>query len=116
LAIFIQAILFQLPLKFFTMKQCFYLKLVPNRPTFSIDMTAEERIVMMQHIGYWRGLMDQGFVVAFGPVMDPAAVYGIGIVEVDDEQQVKEFIANDPAATINRYEYYAMRAVLPNRQ
>lgn len=95
------------------MKKYFVLKLVPPRPTFSQDMSAEERNVMMAHVAYWTNLMGKGFVLAFGPVLDPAGVYGLGIVEVDDEAQVNEFITNDPAAAINRYEVAPMLAVVP---
>lgn len=91
----------------------YFLKLNPNRPTFAQDMTAEERAIMLKHVGYWSELMKKGLVVVFGPVMDPKEVYGIGVVEVADEQQLKELIKNDPAASINRYEYFPMRAVIP---
>jgi uncharacterized protein len=37
----------------------------------------------------------------------------LGIVSVDDEQEVKDLIANDPAAKINRYEYFPMKAIVP---
>lgn len=91
----------------------YFLKLNPVRPTFAMDMSDAERAIMQQHVAYWGDLMNKGRVVVYGPVMDPKAVYGIGVVEVDDEEQLKEFIANDPAATINSYEYYPMRAVVP---
>lgn len=41
------------------------------------------------------------------------ALYGLGIIAVESEEEVKEFIANDPATQINRYEYYPMMAVVP---
>ena len=91
----------------------YFLKLNPSRPTFAQDMTTEERAVMMQHVAYWTELMNKGLVVVFGPVMDPKEVYGVGVVEVEAEEQLKELIENDPATSINRYEYYAMRAVIP---
>ena len=97
------------------MKKYFVLKLIAPRPTFAQDMTAEERAIMQQHVAYWKGLMDQGFVLAFGPVIDPNGVYGLGIVEVDNEEQVNSFIANDPAIEINRYEAYPMMAVVPKK-
>jgi len=79
------------------------------------DMTDEERSVMQQHIVYWNDVMSKGMVLAFGPVLDPQGVYGLGIVEVENEQQVKDLIANDPANGLNIYEYYLMRAVTPQR-
>ena len=94
-------------------KKYFVLHLLPSRPDFAQTMTDDERVVMMKHIGYWTDLMNKGKVLAFGPVLDPKEVYGLGIVSVDSEEEVKEFIANDPAGKINRYEYFPMKAVVP---
>jgi len=94
-------------------KKYFALYLLPSRPDFAQTMTDEERTIMMKHVGYWTEIMNQGKVLAFGPVLDPAEVYGLGIVSVDDEQEVKDLIANDPAVEINRYEYFPMKAVVP---
>jgi uncharacterized protein YciI len=68
---------------------------------------------MMEHIAYWKKWMAEGRVVVFGPVMDPAGPYGMGVVQAENAAEVQEFVANDPAAKINRYEFYPMRAVLP---
>lgn len=96
------------------MKKSYYvLYLIPRRPDFAQTMTDEERGIMMQHIGYWTNLMNQGMVVVFGPVMDPNETYGIGIIAVETEEQLQEFMKNDPAASINKYEFFPMRAVLP---
>ena len=78
-------------------------------------MSAEEREIMLNHVNYWKGLMDRGLVVVFGPVLDPQGVYGIGIVNVEDDEQLKHITENDPAAKINRYEMYPMRAVIPQK-
>lgn len=94
-------------------KQFYAVHLLPSRPDFAMTMTDDERAIMMQHIDYWTKLLNQGKVYAFGPVMDPKGPYGLGIVAVDSEQELKDFIANDPAGKINRYEYFPMRAVVP---
>jgi uncharacterized protein len=96
-------------------KKYFVLHLLPSRPDFAQTMTDEERAIMMKHVGYWTEIMNRGKVLAFGPVLDPKQVYGLGIIAVDSEDEVKEFIANDPASTINRYEYFPMRAIVPKR-
>jgi len=93
-------------------KRYFFLKLVPRRPSFAQDMTNEERAIMMQHVAYWKKFLDEGKVLVYGPVMDPAATYGMGIVIANDEEEVKALIAGDPAGQINNYEYYPMRAVV----
>jgi uncharacterized protein YciI len=96
-------------------KKYFVLHLLPARPDFAQTMTDEERAIMMKHVAYWTEIMNQGKVVAFGPVLDPNEVYGLGIISVDSEQEVKDFIANDPAAKINKYEYFPMKAIVPTK-
>jgi len=94
-------------------KKYFVLHLLPSRPDFAQTMSDDERAIMMEHIGYWTEKMNLGKVLVFGPVLDPKSVYGLGIVAVDSEQEVEEFIANDPAGKINKYEYFPMRAMVP---
>ncbi|OCX53089.1 hypothetical protein BEL04_01875 [Mucilaginibacter sp. PPCGB 2223] len=89
----------------------YMLKLVPCRPSFAQDMTDAERAVMMEHIAYWKPYLEDGTMIVFGPVADPAGAYGLGIVAVDSEEQAKQLMADDPASKINTYEYYPMRAV-----
>lgn len=94
-------------------KKYYALYLIASRPDFAETMTNEERAIMMQHVGYWTGLMNKGRVIVFGPVFDPKETYGLGVVAVDSEEQLAELIKNDPAISINRYEYYPMRAIVP---
>lgn len=96
------------------MKKQFFLKLNPPRPTFMADMTAEENAIMQKHVVYWTDLLDRGIAVVFGPVSDGNG-YGVGIVSVDSEQQLKEIMEADPAIAINRSEYHPMRAVFKPR-
>lgn len=74
----------------------FFCKLVPPRPTFARDMSDAEARLMQAHATYWRGLMNEGLVVGFGLVADPAGAYGIGIVEVADDAAVETLTDNDP--------------------
>ena len=94
-------------------KKYFVLHLLPSRSNFAQTMTEEERSIMRKHIAYWTKIMNEGKVLVFGPVLDPNEVYGLGIISVDTEQEVKDFIANDPASAINKYEYYPMIAIVP---
>jgi uncharacterized protein len=96
-------------------KKYFAIKLNPSRPDFAQTMTDEERALMHQHAEYWKKSMGKGKVIVFGPVLDPKAVYGFGIVAVDDEQEVKDFVAGDPAGRINNYEYYPMLAIVAEK-
>ena len=92
-------------------KKYFVLYLNPVRPDFAQTMSDEQRNVMQQHIAYWTNYLKQGIMLVFGPVLDPKEVYGLGIVAVDDENQLATLIEHDPASKINKYEYYPMKAV-----
>ena len=94
-------------------KKYYFLKLNPCRADFAQTLTDEERKIMNSHVAYWRDKMAKGKVVVFGPVLHPQSVYGIGVISVDDEKEIEEFIAKDPATSINTYEYYPLMAVLP---
>jgi uncharacterized protein YciI len=74
----------------------FFYRQNPPCPTFPGDMTASERALMQEHVEYWTRLMEQGRVLAFGPVADPKGTYGIGIIRVEDSQAAEALAANDP--------------------
>lgn len=93
-------------------KKYFYLKLIPCRPSFAMDMNDEERAIMEQHVKYWKKLMDNDVALVFGPVLDPAGAYGVGIISVESQEQAKKITSNDPASRINSYEVYPMMAMV----
>ncbi len=89
----------------------FLVKLLPPRPTFMADMTPEELGVMQAHGAYWNGMAQQGFVLAFGPVADPAGAWGMGLMQVESTAQLDALLAQDPAVTSGRgfrTEYHPM--------
>lgn len=95
----------------------FMLRYPPVRPTFPGDATPEENEIMKTHIEYWTDLMNQGYSHVFGPVADPQGWYGLGIVEVENEEQLRGFIQRDPAiqAGLMKPEFYPMHAVVPKK-
>ena len=97
-----------------TEKKYFFLKLIPPRPTFFVDMTEPERNMMKEHGHYWRNLMERGIAIVFGPVLDPKAVWGLGIVEAVNEDEVRSFTADDPAikSGLTTLEIYPIQAVI----
>jgi len=55
----------------------------------------------------------RGIAIVFGPVMDPRAVYGIGIYQVEDEAEMRKLLELDPANGLLRYDVLPMaRAVV----
>jgi len=92
-------------------KQSFFLKLNPPRPSFMMDMTADEKDTMQKHVAYWTSLLNDGTAIVFGPVSHPQGAYGVGVVSVDSEDHLKKIIDSDPANGLNKYEFYPMRAV-----
>ena len=78
----------------------FVYKLVPPRPTFGLgDMSDDEAAIMGRHSAYWSGLLADGTAVIFGPVVDPAGNWGLGVVRADTEDAVRAISAADPAVT-----------------
>ena len=77
-------------------------------------MTEAERMIMQQHIAYWKDLLDKNIAIVFGPVFDPNGGYGIGVVEVEDEQAIRVIMDDDPTIKSGvgfSYEIFGMRAV-----
>jgi uncharacterized protein YciI len=99
----------------------FLYKLVPPRPTFALDMSEDEARVMGEHAAYWTPLAEDGTVVVFGPVMDPAGTWGMAVIRARDEAEVRALGDRDPAVTsgLATFEVCAMPATIvgsPPRQ
>ncbi|GAC1598168.1 MAG: hypothetical protein NVS3B21_23450 [Acidimicrobiales bacterium] len=77
----------------------FVFRLKSPRPTFALDMTDDEREIMSRHAAYWQTLVDSGQMVVFGPVLDGTGSWGLGVVEADDEEELRAFAAGDPVVT-----------------
>jgi uncharacterized protein len=77
----------------------FVFRLVAPRPTFAADITDAEREIMSRHAAHWKPYLDSGQMVVFGPVLEDAGSWGLGVVEADDEEALRAFAANDPAVT-----------------
>ncbi|HEY4111155.1 YciI family protein [Puia sp.] len=95
-------------------KLYFFLRLNPVRADFIQTMTDEERGIMMRHAIYWREFQLKGKLVVYGPVMDAAGPFGMGVAGVDNVEELKEFMARDPALALSTIDYFPMKAVLPD--
>lgn len=97
----------------------YYYRLNAPRPTFANDMTPEEARLMETHANYWRGLMEEGKALVVGPVFDPKETFGIGIVQLPEEENPLLLGQNDPAITANvgfTFEIHTMpRIMLPRK-
>ncbi len=93
----------------------FFIRTQNPRPTFHLDMTADERAIMNNHVAYWTEKAERGIAIVFGPVMDPQGVYGMGVYHVKDEVEMRNLLAHDPANGLLKYEVLPMaRAVVGN--
>jgi uncharacterized protein YciI len=54
---------------------------------------------MARHAAHWQPYLDSGQMVVFGPVVDGTGSWGLGVVEADTEEELREFAANDPVVT-----------------
>ena len=92
------------------MSATFFLKLIPPRPTFAMDMTADERALMKQHVAYTRSHFEAGRVLIYGPVLAAEGSFGMAVLEVADEAEARRLLDDDPSvkAGMNRYEIAPM--------
>jgi uncharacterized protein YndB with AHSA1/START domain len=93
----------------------FLCRLLPPRPTFMQDLTEPERDAMREHATYWGKHLEAGRAIVYGPVADPKAGYGMGIIAVESVEQARELEENDPAVKRipgTRYERLPMPRVL----
>lgn len=91
----------------------FFVKTNNPRPTFHLDMTADERATMERHVAYWSNEVARGTAIVFGPVMDPSGVYGIGVYQTKDEAEMRELLEHDPANGLLQFQLLPMpRAVV----
>lgn len=93
----------------------FLYRLLPPRPTYHLDMSPEEAEVMETHGGYWMNLLQQGTAVAYGPVLDPAGVWGLAILDLEDEDAARDLVDDDPAIVSGfcTYQLLEMQLVKP---
>ena len=77
----------------------FVFRLKSPRPNFAFDMSDEEREVMGRHAAHWQPYIESGQMVIFGPVLDGTGSWGLGVVQSDDEDELRDFAARDPVVT-----------------
>ena len=54
---------------------------------------------MSRHATYWQPYIDSGQMVVFGPVHDDTGSWGLGVIEAEDEDELRAFAARDPVVT-----------------
>jgi uncharacterized protein YciI len=74
----------------------FVFRLKAPRPTFALDMSDEEREMMRKHAAHWQPYVESGQMVVFGPVLDGTGSWGLGVIDADDEDEVRAFADRDP--------------------
>jgi uncharacterized protein len=93
----------------------FLYRLLPPRRSFASDMTPAEAEVMQRHVAYWQDLLNRDVALAFGPVLDPEDPWGLGLLDLDDEQAARAIGDADPAVASGTcsYEVVPMELVRP---
>jgi uncharacterized protein YndB with AHSA1/START domain len=80
-------------------RRYFVCKLITPRPDFMEGMSEAEGAALGGHVAYWTGLVEKKKALLFGPVGDPAGVWGLGIVAAADAAEVEILAKDDPAIT-----------------
>jgi uncharacterized protein len=92
-------------------KPHYFVKLIPPRPTFPMDITPEEKLLMQEHARYTQEGFADGKILLYGPVMARGGAFGMAVFEAHDEVEVRQFVENDPTvrAGLNTFEVSPMR-------
>ena len=77
----------------------FVFRLKAPRPNFALEMSDEEREIRGRHAAHWRPYIESGQMVIFGPVLDGTGSWGLGVVQAEDEDELRAFAARDPVVT-----------------
>jgi uncharacterized protein YciI len=75
----------------------FLVILRPVRAEMAFEPTEEEREIVSDHYGYLVGLRGEGKLVVAGPSIVSGDTFGIGVLDVDDEDEARAIVAADPA-------------------
>jgi len=59
----------------------------------------DESEIMGRRAVYWQKYIDSGRMVVFGPVLDDTGSWGLGVIEAEDEDELRAFVAGDPVVT-----------------
>jgi uncharacterized protein YciI len=89
----------------------FFCKFITPRKDFLKTMSADEAKLLKAHGEYLQGLLEQGRVVAHGPVVEPQGGFGLSLFDVEGENELSELTAKDPmilAGVGARYDIFPM--------
>ncbi len=90
----------------------FFCKFNLPRKDFLKTMTPEQAKLMKAHGYFLQGLLEQGKVIAHGPVIEPEGGFGLSLFDVEDEIELSRLTAQDPmilAESGARYDTFPMR-------
>lgn len=88
-----------------------FCKLHAPRPDFAATITPAEQQLMREHAAYLQAFAAKGWALAFGPVADPAASYGVALWTLPDREDIGAICAADPVIKSGlgfRYEIHPM--------
>ncbi|GEO99141.1 YciI family protein [Methylobacterium haplocladii] len=85
-------------------------KYIPPRSDFLPTMSTQEKGWMAEHGAFLDDLLEQGTIVAHGPVMDPNGGYGVSLYRIADDQDIEAFTSRDPIVRhgAGHYEHHPM--------
>jgi uncharacterized protein YciI len=85
-------------------------KFIPPRANYLATLTSDESEWMKQHVIYLNTLLDQGIIVAHGPVIDDNGGYGVSLYQIPDDQDISSLTSEDPVIKngVGHYEHYTM--------
>jgi uncharacterized protein YciI len=93
----------------------FFCKFILQRADFLKTMTPDEAKLLKSHGGYLQGLLEQGKVLAHGPVIEPQGGFGLSLFDVQDEKELSQLTDQDPMILAGVGAHYEMFPMLQLR-
>jgi len=85
-------------------------KWIPPRGDFLSTMSPTEKEWMQQHGDFLNNLLEQGVIIAHGPVINAGQDYGVSLYQIADEDDIVALTSQDPIVQngVGHYEHYVM--------
>ena len=80
-------------------KMHFLYKLNTLSPIFHSDQNVEEKRIMQLHSEYWMELKDKTKVIVYGSIFELKGVYGMVVIEVENDEEANYIAKCDPAVS-----------------
>lgn len=85
-------------------------KWIPPCAAFISTLSADEQKWLGEHGEFLNTLLEQGIILAHGPVLNDGDGYGLSLYQIADDEEIASFTSQDPIVKngVGHYEHFDM--------